>query len=63
MHVDFFMLWDGALISAGISAISCAQSLDQVAIDMLRRAEPLPGIPEKFPEPLNIKLPVVFKLP
>ncbi len=63
VHVDFVMRRDGSVVSAWISTSSGARILDQEAIDMLRRAEPLPGIPEKLPEPLNIKLPVVFKLP
>lgn len=63
VQLVFVMRRDGSVSSAWIGSSSGAQILDQEAMAILRRAEPLPNVPEKLPAPLNIKWPVVFRLP
>jgi periplasmic protein TonB len=62
VQVVFVMRRDGTVSSAWISSSSGARILDEEAMAILRRAEPLPDVPSKLPAPLNIKWPVVFSL-
>jgi periplasmic protein TonB len=62
VQVVFVMRRDGTVSSAWISSSSGARILDEEAMAILHRAEPLPDVPGKLPAPLNIKWPVVFSL-
>lgn len=63
VELAFTMRRDGKVLSARVGTSSGAAVLDQEAIDMVRRAEPLPPVPSELPDPISIKLPVVFALP
>lgn len=60
VHVAFVMRRDGTIVDAWIQSSSGEPVLDQEALDTIRRAEPLPVIPNELPEPLNVQLPVAF---
>ncbi len=63
VHLSFILRRDGTVSGAWINSGSGAKVLDQEAVDMIRRAEPFPQIPGQLPDPLSIKLPVIFALP
>ncbi|MEW6438529.1 MAG: energy transducer TonB [Pseudomonadota bacterium] len=63
VEVAFTMRRDGKVLNAWVGTSSGTAVLDQEAIDMVRRAEPLPQVPSELPAPVSIKLPVVFALP
>ncbi len=62
VQVVFVMRRDGTVSRAWIVSSSGAKILDQEAMAILHRAEPLPNVPGKLPAPLDIKWPVVFSL-
>jgi len=61
--VAFTMRRDGKVLNVWVGTSSGTAALDQEAIDMVRRAEPLPQVPSELPAPVSINLPVVFALP
>jgi periplasmic protein TonB len=61
--IAFTMRRDGKVLNAWVNTSSGTAALDQEAIDMVRRAEPLPQVPPELPVPFTINLPVVFALP
>jgi protein TonB len=58
----FAMRRDGSVSRMAISTSSGSAMLDGAAIATLRRAEPLPKIPDELPDNLNILVPVAFDL-
>ncbi|WP_426425291.1 energy transducer TonB [Bradyrhizobium genosp. A] len=60
VQVAFVMGRDGKVLDAWIRSSSGQTVLDKEAVDALRRAEPLPGIPVELPGQLTVLLPVSF---
>jgi protein TonB len=56
----FSMSRDGRLLGVWIKSSSGAAALDQAAIEIIRRAQPLPPIPAVLPDPLRIELALGF---
>ena len=63
VQVVFAMDRTGAVLGAWVKTSSGSKVLDQEAIDTIRRAQPLPSIPQNLPDRLNIMLPVEFAAP
>lgn len=61
--VLFAMRRDGTVTGAWVRGTSGNRTLDDAAIDTIRRAVPLPGIPPEMPDSLNVLIPVAFNLP
>lgn len=61
--VLFAMRRDGTITGAWVRGTSGNRTLDEAAIDTIRRAVPLPGIPPEMPDSLNVLIPVAFNLP
>lgn len=59
-YVRFRMNREGHILSSSISRTSGFPSLDQAALDTLRRADPLPAIPADRPDELDLIIPVEF---
>jgi protein TonB len=59
----FAMSRDGRLLGVWIKTSSGMAALDQAAIDTIRRAQPLPGIPAVLPDPIRIELALGFDPP
>lgn len=59
-HVRFRMNRAGTLLSAEILRSSGAAVLDRAALETLRRAQPLPPIPDDRPDELELTVPVEF---
>lgn len=59
-HVTFRMDRQGRLLSAAIARSSGSAALDRAALETLRRAQPLPAIPDDKPDPLELSVPVEF---
>ncbi len=62
VHVRFRMNRQGQVLSASVIQSSGFPALDQAALDTLRRAQPLPAIPEDKPDELTLTIPVEFFL-
>ncbi|PEQ13573.1 hypothetical protein B2G71_04355 [Novosphingobium sp. PC22D] len=62
VHIRFHMNREGRVIDAAITQGSGCAALDREALDTLRRAEPLPRIPDDRPEPLEVMVPIEFVL-
>lgn len=58
--VRFRMNRAGAVLSSSVARSSGVSVLDQAALDTLRRAQPLPAIPDDRPDELELTLPVEF---
>jgi protein TonB len=52
----------GRLLGARILRSSGSPALDRAALETLRRAQPLPSIPEDMPDEVGLDLPVAFYL-
>lgn len=59
-YVTFRMNRAGAVLSAEIVRSSGSAMLDRAALDTLKRAQPLPAIPDDKPDPLELSVPVEF---
>lgn len=59
-YVTFRMNRSGAVLSAVVVRSSGSPLLDQAALETLRRAQPLPGIPDGKPDTLELSVPVEF---
>lgn len=59
-HIRFTMNRAGRILSAEIARKSGFFALDQAALATLRRAEPLPAIPEGMPDEVELTVPVEF---
>lgn len=59
-HIRFTMNRAGRILSAEIARKSGFFALDQAALATLRRAEPLPAIPEGMPDEVELTVPVDF---
>jgi protein TonB len=59
-HVHFRMNRAGAVLSAEILRSSGSAMLDRAALDTIRRAQPLPAIPEDKADVLDLSVPVEF---
>lgn len=59
-HVRFRMNRAGAVLTAEVIRSSGVTLLDRAAIDTIRRAAPLPPIPEGRPETMELSVPVEF---
>ncbi|MBY8825214.1 energy transducer TonB [Sphingomonas colocasiae] len=61
-HIRFRMNRAGRVLAARILRGSASPSLDRAALETVRRAQPLPAIPEALPEEIELDLPVAFFL-
>lgn len=61
-HVRFAMNRQGQVLSAAILKSSGSAPLDRAALDTIRRAQPLPPIPNDRPDILELTVPVEFFL-
>ena len=59
-YVAFRMNRAGAVLSATILRSSRSALLDRAALETLRRAQPLPTVPEDKPDPLELSVPIEF---
>ncbi len=59
-HVQFRMNRQGQVLSAEIQRSAGSAALDRAALETLRRAQPLPAIPDDRPDPLQLTVPVEF---
>lgn len=59
-QVTFRMNRQGRLLSSRVSRSSGSAMLDRAAIDTLKRAQPLPAIPEDMPEEIELSVDVEF---
>ncbi len=62
VFLHFTMNRRGDVIQAWVETSSGESAIDREALDAVRRAVPLPVLPAGFPETLDIRLPVTFKL-
>jgi protein TonB len=60
VRLVFLMLRDGTVTNVLITSSSGDAILDQAAIETIRKAQPMPKIPNELPEPLSIFLPIAF---
>ncbi len=60
VHVRFRMNRQGRVLSVSLLRSSGFSVLDQAALDTLRRAQPLPAIPDDRPDELELSIPVEF---
>ncbi len=61
--VRFRVARDGSVEEAWVVGRSGDAALDQAALETLWRAEPMPAVPDDLPAPVEIELPVPFRLP
>lgn len=61
-HVRFRMNRGGRVLDAALIRSSGSAELDRAALATIRRAQPLPPIPESRPDPLDLSVPVEFFL-
>lgn len=59
-YLKFSMNRTGTLLSSKIIRSSGSARLDRAALDTLKRAQPLPAIPNELPDPLELTVPVEF---
>lgn len=57
----FSMRRDGTVLGVWVKTSSGRGVLDKEAVDMIRRAQPLPSIPSELPERLNIQVTLMFE--
>lgn len=60
VQVLFSLRRDGKINEIWVRSSSGHAALDQAAIATIRRAQPLPGIPDDLPDTLTVVLPVAF---
>lgn len=63
VQVLFAMRRDGSVSEVWVRTSSGNIVLDQEAMDTIKRAQPLPGIPSELPDRLTVSLPVSFQDP
>ncbi|MET1756516.1 energy transducer TonB [Novosphingobium sp. RD2P27] len=61
-YIRFTMNRAGQVLSASVARKSGHYGLDQAALDTLKRAQPLPAIPDDRPDVLELTIPVEFYL-
>lgn len=61
--VRFRISRDGAVEEAWVVERSRDPALDRAALETLWRAEPMPAVPDELPAPIEVELPVPFRLP
>lgn len=61
-HVRFRMSRAGEVLSASLRQGSGSDALDRAALETLKRAQPLPSIPEGLPDIVELTVPVEFLL-
>ncbi|MBC7906247.1 MAG: energy transducer TonB [Rhodospirillaceae bacterium] len=59
--VRFTIAGDGSLVSADISEPSGIPALDQLALDVVRRAAPFPSPPAEVDTPVAFNIPFQFR--
>lgn len=59
-YVTFRMNRAGSVLSAEVARSSGSSTLDRAALDTLKRAQPLPKIPDDRPDVLELSVPVEF---
>lgn len=62
VQVRFTMDRSGAVLTSAIARKSGFFTLDQAALDTLRRAQPLPPIPSGRPDTVELTVPIQFEL-
>ncbi|MET0365024.1 MAG: energy transducer TonB [Sphingobium sp.] len=62
VQVRFTLNRKGEVLALSIAKASPFFGLDQAAVDTVRRAQPLPPVPETFPDPIELAIPVEFYL-
>ena len=62
VHIRFRMNRAGSVLTASVVRSSGFTTLDQAALDTLKRAQPLPAIPEGRPDEIELTIPVEFYL-
>lgn len=62
VHVRFRMNRAGSVLAASVQRSSGFTTLDQAALDTLKRAQPLPAIPDGRPDEIELTIPVEFYL-
>lgn len=60
VHVRFRMNRAGSVLSMSVLRSSGFATLDQAALDTLKRAQPLPAIPEDRPDEIELTIPIEF---
>ena len=60
VHTVFSMKRDGKVLSVWVSTSSGQPTLDQEAIDTIRRAQPLPPIPAALPDTIKVDVSLGF---
>lgn len=60
VYIGFRMNRAGSVLSASVLRGSGFMTLDQAALDTLKRAQPLPTIPEDRPDEIELTIPVEF---
>lgn len=60
VQVHFSVGRDGRLLGASVQESSGYAVLDAAALDLVRRAQPLPILPRDLPDPLDITLPLEY---
>lgn len=61
--VRFRITRGGEIEEAWVVKRSRDSALDRAALDTLWRAEPMPAVPDGLPAPMEVELPVPFRLP
>ncbi|MBL7598933.1 energy transducer TonB, partial [Escherichia coli] len=61
-HVRFRMNRAGRVLEVALIRSSGIPELDRAALATIRRAQPLPAIPDDRPDPLDLSVPVEFFL-
>lgn len=62
VQIRFRMNRAGSVLTASVVKGSGFTTLDQAALDTLKRAEPLPAIPQDMPDEVELTIPVEFYL-
>ena len=60
VQLVFAMGRDGRVLDAWVKQSSGSAVLDKAALDTVKRAQPLPRIPNELPDRLNVMIPVAF---
>jgi protein TonB len=63
VRLHFIMDRTGRVLSYNIAGSSGSSALDNEALDLIRRADPLPAMPAEYPgNTLNLVVPIIFSL-
>ena len=60
VEVRFSVGRDGRLLGVSVQDSSGSAILDAAAVDLIRRAQPLPVLPRDLPDPLDVSLPLEY---